>query len=138
MWKMTEIFNEWSSGIGTYRDYLVVGITREEIIHRIRLIIGTLPDELVKQALGIKDTKKWGFSRAREKVKKKELENQIYGYAYRPFDSRWICYEQSLIDRDRFTLMKHLLRGNHKGNIALITSRLLSKPPLRIVLLVKI
>jgi predicted helicase len=108
-WKVTEIFKEWSCGVGTYRDYLVVGFTREEITQKIRIITGTLPDELVRQALNIKDTGSWKFGEARIRIKDKKLEDQIYFYAYRPFDIRWICYEPAFVDRDRYSIMRHLI-----------------------------
>jgi type I restriction-modification system DNA methylase subunit len=128
-WKVTEIFKEWSCGIGTYRDHLVVGITKEEITQKVRVITGTLPDDLVRQALNIKDTGSWKFSEARLKVKEKKLEEQICPYAYRPFDIRSICYEPELVDRDRHSLMRHFAGKDQPDNIALITSRLLSQIP---------
>ena len=111
-WKVTEIFKEWSSGVKTHRDHFVVGFAKEEIVQRLRIFTGNLSAELVGQGLGFKDTGTWNLSKARQKVRNKNLEEEIYPYAYRPFDIRWICYEPSLIDRDRFKLMKHLLRDN--------------------------
>jgi len=111
-WKVTEIFKEWSSGVKTHRDQFVVGFTKEEVVRRLKTFIGSLPDELVEQALDLKDTGTWKLSEARQKVKKMNLEKEIYHYAYRPFDIRWICYEPSLINRGRFKLMKHLLKDN--------------------------
>jgi predicted helicase len=128
-WKVTEIFKEWSCGVGTYRDYLVVGFTKEELAQKIRILTGTLPDDMVRQGLNIKDTGSWKFSDARIEIKDKRLEDQIYAYAYRPFDFRWICYEPALVDRDRYTVMRHLIREGQPDNIALITSRLLSQIP---------
>jgi type I restriction-modification system DNA methylase subunit len=128
-WKVTEIFKEWSCGIGTYRDHLVVGFTKEEITQKVRVITGTLPDDLVRQALNIKDTGSWKFSEARLKIKEKKLEEQICPYAYRPFDIRSICYEPALVDRGRHSLMRHFAGKDRPDNIALITSRLLSQIP---------
>ena len=122
-WKVTEIFKEWSSGVKTHRDHFVVGFTKEEIIQRLRTFTGNLPDELVGQALALKDTGTWKLSEVRQEVKGKNLEGKIYPYAYRPFDIRWICYEPSLIDRDRFELMKHLL----KDNLGLIFPRIVKE-----------
>lgn len=133
-WKITEIFKKWSSGIGTYRDYLVIGFTKEDIAQRIRIITGNLPDDLVEQALNIKSTGSWDFSEARRKIKNENLLSKLFAYAYRPFDTRWICYEPALVDRDRYSLMRHLIEEDEHGqdehgNIALLTSRLLSKAP---------
>ena len=126
-WKVTEIFKEWSSGVKTHRDHFVVGFTKEEIIQRLRTFTGHLPDELVGQALTLKDTGTWKLSEARQEVKKRNLEGKIYPYAYRPFDIQWICYEPSLIDRGRWPFTGNLL----KGNLCLVVTRILAKSPFR-------
>jgi len=122
-WKVSEIFKKWSFGVTTSRDHFVIGFTKEEIVQRLRTFVGTLSDELVGQALNLKDTGTWKLSKARQKVKDLKLEEEIYPYAYRPFDNRWICYESFLIERNRYGLMKHLLRTN----IALCTNKILAK-----------
>jgi predicted helicase len=124
-WKITEIFKEWSSGVKTHRDHFVVGFTKEEIVQRLRVFTGNLPDELVAQSCNLKNTGTWKLEEAREKIKGKKVENKIYPYSYRPFDIRWICYESSLIDRDRWPFMKNLL----KENLTFVTTRILSRPP---------
>jgi len=120
-WKVTDIFKKWSSGVKTHRDHFVVGFTKEEIIQRLRIFTGNLPDDLVGESLKLPNTRDWNLKEAREKVKQEDLEDKIYPYAYRAFDNRLICYESSLIDRgcDRWRLMRHFL----KENIALATSR---------------
>jgi len=127
-WKITEIFKEWSSGVKTHRDHFVIGFTKEEIIQRMKTFTSNLPDELVAQTLTLKDTESWKLSIAREKIKKKDWERQIYPYAYRPFDARRICYEPSLVDRDRAEVMKHILI-NGERNVGLATTRMLANPP---------
>ena len=111
-WKVTKIFKEWSSGVKTHRDHFVVGFTKEEIVQRLKVFTGDLSDEPVKERLKLKDTGSWKLSEARQKIKGKEIENEICPYAYRPFDVRWICYESALIDRERLPFMKHLLEEN--------------------------
>jgi len=114
-WKVTEIFKEWSFGVTTSRDHFVVGFTKEEIIQKLRIFTGNLPDELVKEGLNLKDTGTWQLSEARQKIKGQHLEEKIYPYAYRPFDNRWICYDPALIERDRYNVMKHMLVGDNEG-----------------------
>jgi len=126
-WKVTDIFKEWSSGVKTHRDHFVVGFTKEEIVQRLRVFTGNLPDDLVKQSLNLKDTRDWNLKEGREKVKQEKLENKIYPYAYRAFDNRRICYSFSLIEQgcDRWDLMKHFISSD-KGNIVLVTTRQLT------------
>jgi len=114
--------------VKTHRDHFVVGFTKEEIIQRMKTFTSNLPDELVAQTLTLKDTESWKLSIAREEIKKKDWERQIYPYAYRPFDVRWICYEPSLVDRDRAEVMKHILINGEK-NVGLATTRMLANPP---------
>jgi len=111
-WKVTHIFKEWSNGIKTHRDHFVVGFTKEEIAQRLKVFTGTLPDELAKESLRLKDTKGWNLRQAREEARRREPVDKVYAYAYRPFDNRGICYELCLIDRDRWPFMRHLLADN--------------------------
>ena len=111
-WEVTDIFKEWSSGIMTSRDRFVVGFTKEEIVQRLRLFTGSLPDEAIKEKLILKDTRTWKLSEVRQKLKGEEIKDKIYPYAYRPFDTRRICYESILMDRDRLPFMKNLLNDN--------------------------
>jgi len=83
--------------VTTHRDHFVVGFTKEEIIQRLRIFTGKLPDELVAQSLDLKDTGTWKLTEARQKNKGQKPEDKIYPYAYRPFDIRWICYESSFL-----------------------------------------
>ena len=122
---MTEIFKEWSSGVKTHRDHFVVGFTKEEIIQRLRIFTGKLPDELVAQSLNLKDTGTWKLNEARHKIKGQRVEDKIHPFAYRPFDIRFICYESAFIDRPRLPFMNNLL----SENFGLVSVRMLSKLP---------
>jgi predicted helicase len=90
-----------------------------------RTFIGDLPDELVRQGLGLKDTRDWRLKIAREAVKTLEWGNYVRHYSYRPFDIRSICYLPDLIDRgcDRWDLMKNFFNEN----LGLVTIRSESK-----------
>jgi len=114
-WKLSDIFGEFSFGVTTHRDHFVVGFTKEEIIQRLRIFTGKLPDELVAQSLNLKDTGTWKLTEARQKVKVQRPEGDIHDYAYRPFDNRWVCYASLLIDRDRRNVMHHILNRENLG-----------------------
>jgi len=107
-----EIFNKFSSGVQTHRDNFVVGFTKEEIIQRMRTFTSDLPDDLVKQALNLKDTNDWKIKDARDKVKKEDWAKSIFSYSYRPFDIRYICYRNELIDRNRIEIMQNFFYKN--------------------------
>ncbi|MEX1000178.1 MAG: type ISP restriction/modification enzyme [Thermodesulfobacteriota bacterium] len=116
------IFNSRSFGVTTARDSLVVGYLKEEIINKLRILTGNLTDDLIKKSLSLHDTITWNLSNVLETLKSRfpELTERIFPYAYRPFDSRWICYDSSLIERDRKEIMQHVL---NKGNVGLNLTR---------------
>jgi predicted helicase len=113
--KITDIFKEWSFGVTTSRDNFVVGFTKEEVVRRIRIFTGDSPNEVIKKELSLEDTGTWKLSEVREKVKGQRIEEKISPYAHRPFDNRWICYESSLIERDRRDIMRHVLTRKNLG-----------------------
>jgi len=119
---VSEIFNKFSSGVKTHRDHFVVGFTKEEIKQRIRTFTSDLPDDLVKQSLNLKDTNNWKTKNARNKLGKEDWGKSILSYSYRPFDIRYICYHDGLIDRNRIEVMRNFFYKN----LGLVTTRQLS------------
>lgn len=111
---ITEIFDKYSSGVKTHRDHFLVGFTKEEVLQKIRIFCSNLDEEIIKSSLNLKDTRDWNFKAARNNIKDINLEEYIYLYAYRPFDTRYICYYPSLIDRGcaRWDLMKNFFKEN--------------------------
>ncbi len=130
-WKITEIFRQWSFGVTTARDHLVVGFTSDEIVQRMKVFTGSLTSDLIKMDLKLKDTKDWMVSKIREKVKGKKWEDLIYLYDYRPFDWRYICYHWALVERDRFKLMRHMIE---RSNLAINLTKRLRDPIWRHIL----
>ena len=121
-WKVTDIFREWTEGVKTHRDHFVVGFTKEEIMQRIRIFIGKLPDEMVKGSLKLKDTRDWNLSETRKRVSSEDFQKEIVNYAYRAFDTRSICYSSNLIEFNRSNIMQHILERENFGLI--LTRRL--------------
>jgi len=119
---VSEIFNKFSSGVKTHRDHFVVGFTKEEINQRMRTFTSDLPDDLVKQSLNLKDTNNWKTKSARNKLGKEDWGKSILSYSYRPFDIRYICYHDGLIDRNRIEVMRNFFYKN----LGLVTTRQLS------------
>lgn len=124
-WKVSDVFEDWSFGVATHRDHFVVGFTREEIIQRLGVFAGNLPNDLVKESLKLKDTRDWKLDEARQQAKAGCLEDAIRPYAYRVFDVRYVCYSSVLLERDRYGIMKHVL---NRGNLGLNLTRRLRDP----------
>jgi len=113
-WSVRDIFVQYSSGVKTHRDHFLVGFTEGEVQQRMRIFTGDLPDDMVGKTLELKDTRDWKLSTARESVRKIDWKQHIRPYAYRPFDTRFICYLTDLIDRgcDRWNLMQNFFEEN--------------------------
>ncbi|MDI6809065.1 MAG: N-6 DNA methylase [Candidatus Eisenbacteria bacterium] len=111
---ITEIFHSYSSGVKTHRDHFIVGFTEDELRQRMQTFVSDLPDDLVSQALSLKDTRDWKIRIARERVKETDWKEFVRSYSYRPFDRREICYLPDLIDRgcDRWELMMSFFEDN--------------------------
>ncbi|MFQ6066153.1 MAG: type ISP restriction/modification enzyme [bacterium] len=131
LWKMTEIFRQWSFGVTTARDHFLVGFTGDEIVQKMRVFTGPLTNHLIKMDLKLRNGKHWRVSRTRERVRSEKWEDLIYPYDYRPFDSRYICYHRALIERDRFKLMRHMME---RSNLAINLTKRLRDPIWRHIL----
>jgi predicted helicase len=75
-WKVTEIFKKSSSGVKTSRDKFVVGFSKREILEKLRTFTGSLPDELAKETLKLRDTRDWNFSNSTKKSQTREFGEQ--------------------------------------------------------------
>jgi len=119
--KINEIFPINSVGIVTSRDKFVIEFKKNELRNRILQFKNlSQPDDIIAQAYNLKDKSNWKIQYSRKKVKDLDgYENYIKEILYRPFDNRYIFYHQSLIERMRLDVMRHML----EDNIGLITAR---------------
>ncbi len=120
-YSIKEIFNRYTRGTVTSRDEFVIDRDKSVLANRINSFINSdLSLDLLKETFKLKDARKWRVKHAQELLKKKGFdESFIYPYSYRPFDDRWIYYEEILLERSRSSLMKHMLAEN----VALIVMR---------------
>jgi len=119
--KINEIFPISSVGIVTSRDKFVIDFKKNELRNRILQFKNlSQPDDIIAQVYNLKDKSNWKIQYSRKKVKDlDDYENYINEVLYRPFDTRYIFYHQSLIERMRLDIMRHML----EDNIGLITAR---------------
>jgi len=119
--KINEIFPINSVGIVTARDKFVIDFKKNELRNRILQFKNlSQPDEIIAQAYNLEDKSNWKIQYSRKKVKDlDDYENYIKEILYRPFDNRYIFYHQSLIERMRLDVMRHM----QEENIGLITAR---------------
>jgi len=120
--KVTNLFPVNVMGIQTHRDKFVIDLDREALKRRTRIFRDpNMPDDVVRQAFGLKDTTSWKLSEKRKLIQQdKAWEEKITQCLYRPFDVRSIFYHYHAIDRGREEVMRHILG---KDNLALLISR---------------
>ena len=121
-WSVTNIFNEFTSTITTARNFFSVAFQPDTLIQRIQdLQNDSIPDKKIREKYNLKDVSYWKLSDARDEVKEiNSIDSYIEQYCYRPFDFRFVYYHQSVCERLRDEVMKHV--KNHK-NISLLTHR---------------
>lgn len=119
--KLTEIFPLNSTGIKTHRDDFVIAFRQDELHNRLRQFRNLqFPDEFILDAYKLKQTSTFNLGIVRKQiVLDTEIIDKIVRISYRPFDSRFIIYSDTLVDRTRREIMQHL----EKSNIALAIGR---------------
>ncbi|MBK7378425.1 MAG: hypothetical protein IPJ03_05380 [Ignavibacteriales bacterium] len=120
-WKVTEIFPVNSVGIVTSRDNFVIDFEKDKLEKRIKDFVNPkIDDEILKQTYNLTENQSWKIKEQREKLRKDyDWKDSITKILYRPFDTRWIIYNDEMIERTRKDVMTNLLG---KVNLALITS----------------
>jgi len=118
---LPDVFPVNSVGVVTSRDEFAIADMADELKKRIRMLRDeNLPDNVIRQAFGLGDTAAWKMKEARRKIREKtDWERQVVPILYRPFDRRWIFYDDVVIERMRKDVMRHM-RG---GNLALCVGR---------------
>ena len=113
------LFRVFSTGVKTHRDHFVIDFDADVLAKRIkRFFDANVSIEEICSEMKLKDTKDWSVIKARRASFSSENITNVH---YRPLDVRAIYYDSDLIDRGRFGVMQHFLKGE---NIGLITSRI--------------
>lgn len=116
--KINNLFQIWNSWVKTDRDNLFIDYEKEELSKRFIKLLSWIYDNNFIEEYNIKNS---GSFKIIEKLKWKKFNtNKINVIQYRPFDYRYIYYDESLVSRPWFKVWEHIIKGN---NISLITSR---------------
>jgi predicted helicase len=112
--KITDIFPINSVGIVTSRDNFVIDFDRNALKRRIMQFRDKkMPDEIIRQTYELKDKSNWKLKEVRERIMKDDdWEQSITKILYRPFDEQWIFYHDTVIERSRKEVMRHMLQEN--------------------------
>ena len=119
--RVDEIFPVNSVGVVTARDEFVIANDKSTLENRIRQFRNLKFDEaFLNSAYNLKNSGSWNLEEARKAIAKDEdYENYFQQITYRPFDKKFIFYSSFLIERMRFDVMQHML----KGNLGIVCSR---------------
>ena len=116
--KIDELFAVNSVGIVTSRDSFLIDNSKETLEkHREDILDLSLSDQDFEDKYSLK-TKY--FDPVTARIRSRTKSSTIIKCFYRPFDTRFILYDTSFIERDRSAVMQHMMSGN---NLALVCSK---------------
>ncbi len=108
---VTELFPHNSNGVITKRDHFVVDFNREALLVRMSEFADTsIPDEAITEKYGVVSNYEWDMPRARRVMRFDP--GCIRPYLYRPFDYRWIYYDNVVIARPTHGIVDHAFNHN--------------------------
>ncbi|MCG2760887.1 MAG: N-6 DNA methylase [Candidatus Delongbacteria bacterium] len=112
--KINDIFPLNSVGVVTARDKFVIGSKKDELINKILQFRNLLlPDEIISETYNLKDKKGWSLKNVRRQISElTDWVEYIKEIEYRPFDKKYIFYNNLLIERMRFDVMRNMLEEN--------------------------
>lgn len=109
--KVDVLFEINSAGIKTHRDNFVIGISINELRDKMKLFYNeSISDDTIRIKLEIKDNRDWNISIARKKSTFNE--SKIKRIQHRPFDTKFIYYDNSVIDFPKEPIMRHTFKEN--------------------------
>ena len=120
-WELQNVFGEYSLGLITKRDSLATAFTEKELIEQLNNFFDrSITDEEAVSRFGLplKDKDKWDAKEVRNKVKEvKQLTSYIGKEIYRPFDCRFIVFNDLLVARLNKRILQHFDKKKNKGII---------------------
>jgi predicted helicase len=115
--KVSEIFSFNNTGIQTGKDSLVVDDNKSILIDRIKEVIESNNENEIRLKYNLLDTSGWTLANFKKSVY--DI-SKIQKCDYRPFDTKFIFFDNKGLKRDRISLNKHIL---NKENISLSLKR---------------
>jgi len=107
-----ELFTISTVGIVTSRDEFIIDSDRASLVSRIQDFLHSQSAEEAKIKFKLKENQKWKVANA---LNNEFDEAEIVPICYRPFDSRYIYYDEDFIERSRRSVMKQFLLTKNVG-----------------------
>ncbi|MBR1003621.1 MULTISPECIES: type ISP restriction/modification enzyme [Bradyrhizobium] len=111
------------AGYITARDNLVIDFDRRPLIERIEAFSSSRKDDVsLLKEFDVSNKKGWDVKRARAELKRVDIPHRIVKTNYRPFDTRWIFFDSTLVWGRSWPTMQHVV--GHPTNLTLLATRL--------------
>lgn len=112
-WGVTEIFQQYGSGVKTDRDELVINQDVAELETNMRRAFSGQYDATFKERFNITNSSSYQFA---DKLGDLDFDKSaIQPVLYRPFDMRHIYYKVGFTSRPAYEVMQHMLSGPNYG-----------------------
>lgn len=115
--QVTELFILNGVGMITARDRFCI----DENLKALKIRIDDFNDstnsnEQIRERYGLKDTSTFKLAHSRQSLFAEKSLNRFYHpVAYRPFDSRYVFYNNNVVERPIMKIMQHFLKGENLG-----------------------
>ena len=111
------------AGYITARDNLVIDFERDAVIERVRAFNGSRQDDAsLLKTFEVADKKGWDVQRARVELERVDIPKRVIKTNYRPFDSRWIFFDSTLVWGRSWPTMQHVV--GHARNLTMLATRM--------------
>lgn len=120
-WSLLKIFKLNSSGIKTHRDHFAYDLIINDLVKRISDYKNEkISDEKIIEKYDLKETSSFNIKKSRNVINQLKEDEKFYQVCqYRPFDYRFLFFNDAIIDRPR----KEIMLNIQESNIALISGR---------------
>ena len=120
-WSVTSCFPLYASTVTTARNHFAMAFDTGTLISRVHdLLDQSLDDEALRQRYELRDVSYWRLRDARQALAGASSDaDLVKPYCYRPFDIRFVIYHESICERPRVEVMRHMTHPN----VALLTHR---------------
>ncbi|MCD8454530.1 N-6 DNA methylase [Tenacibaculum finnmarkense genomovar ulcerans] len=119
---LNQLFTLNSVGMVSARDKFCIDDSQDNLKERINEFANPdIPELTIINKFGIKNTSTFNLTKSRNNIfKEKELDEYYKRTTYRPFDNRWIFYNNDVVQRPIMKIMKHF---HNNSNLGLIIGR---------------
>ena len=113
----------YGAGYITARDNLVIDFERDAVVERVTTFNSSRQDdESLLKTFDVANKKGWDARRARLELKRVDIPKRVIKTNYRPFDSRWIFFDSTLVWGRSWPTMQHVV--GHPQNLTLLATRM--------------